>query len=87
MTKTFIRIRGLVALAIMIVAGFQIGTGVGLWLFSRGSLSSPGLWSFLNRSHPTGGFVMLLVVVVHIFLNRKLLTGDVKTLLNRAGRK
>ncbi len=80
MKQTVIKIRGIVAILIMIIAAYQIISGIGMWLVNRGIVDAPGMAVFFYRSHPSIGFVFLIVAITHLTLNRKLLMSDLKVL-------
>ncbi len=80
MNQLFIKIRGVVAIIIMIIAAYQIVSGIGMWLVNRGTIDAPGMAMFFYRTHQPMGFVFLFIALAHLTLNRKILISDLKIL-------
>ena len=79
-TKTTIRIRGVVALSMLIVLLFMVTTGSMLLIAQRGGVLPLPLWNFTTRAHPVGGFLLLALGIGHAALNWKLFESDLRAL-------
>jgi hypothetical protein len=63
-------------------------TGVGLWLVPKGPATNLADWKFLGifgkhqleRLHTIGGFLMIVLIIVHLFSNWKIFMGELKVL-------
>lgn len=87
MTKAFLRLRGAVALGMIICIYFMIGTGIILWIAQQGGVLPQGLWSFASRTHPIVGITFFALSYVHVALNRKLFSSDLAALFGRERNK
>ncbi|MCS7242960.1 MAG: hypothetical protein N2205_02170 [Candidatus Caldatribacterium sp.] len=83
MTKVFLRLRGAVALGMVILIYFMITTGTLLWIAHYGGTLPEGLWSFASRAHPVVGTVFFALSFVHVALNKKLFASDLSALFGR----
>jgi hypothetical protein len=79
-TKTTIRIRGVVALSMLILLLFMVTTGSILLVAQRGGVMPLPLWNFATRAHPVGGFLFLALGIGHAALNWKLFESDLRAL-------
>lgn len=87
MTKTLLRVRGAVALGMIILILFMIATGVILWIAQQGGILPQVLWDFASNSHPAGGFIMFVLGIAHVVLNRKLFQSDLAAFFRKEERK
>jgi len=85
-TKTTIRIRGVVALSMLILLLFMVTTGSMLLVAQRGGVMPLPLWNFATRAHPVGGFLFLALGIGHAALNWKLFESDLKALREKKRR-
>lgn len=83
MTRTLLRLRGMVALGMVAFVLFMLVTGVVLWIANQGGIVPQGLWNFASTAHPVGGVSFFVLGVVHIALNRKLFLSDLATLFKK----
>lgn len=83
MTKAFIRLRGAIALGMVILIYFMIGTGIVLWIAQQGGVLPQGLWSFASRVHPALGVAFFALSFVHVALNKKLFSSDLAVLFGK----
>ncbi|MEN3203815.1 MAG: hypothetical protein ABDK87_08865 [Atribacterota bacterium] len=86
MSKTFFRLRGAVALGMVVLIYFMIVTGTTLWIAQQGGVLPQALWSFASRFHPIGGFTMFILGIVHVTLNKKLFRSDLEALFRKERR-
>ena len=78
-------IRGIISLLLLIVGIGVFFTGIGLYLAPHGRHSA--YWTFmgipkykLEQYHTILGFVMSGLIIVHLWLNRKMFVGEIKSL-------
>lgn len=86
MSKTFLRLRGVVALGMLVLIYFMIITGTILYIAQQGGVLPQALWSFASNSHPVGGFTLFTLGIAHAVLNRKLFRSDLKALFGKEKR-
>gem|GEM_PF-921326 len=78
MQRITLKIRGVVAVAMIALLFLMVTTGFILWLAGQGLLNSELAWNIAFRIHPVGGWIILLFGLVHLGLNTKLLANDLK---------
>lgn len=83
MNTGFLRLRGAVALGMVIFVVFMLATGGILWIAQQGGVIPESLWSFASRAHPVGGIAFFLLGIAHVSLNRQLLTHDLSVLFGK----
>ncbi len=83
MGRTFLRLRGAVALGMVISLSFMLTTGVILWIAQQGGVVPEKLWGFASRAHPAGGMVLATLGIVHLALNKQLFVSDLFVLFGK----
>jgi len=78
-------IRAIISTALLITFIVVTITGIGLYLAPHGRHSS--LWTFmgipkykLEQYHTISGFIMVGLIILHLYINRKMYIGELKQL-------
>jgi len=72
-----IKLRGMISFLLGIIFLVTSLTGIKLFLSPKGKATT---------LHTVAGFLMIVLVIVHLVLNYKLLTSELKNLFKRGGK-
>lgn len=82
-----IRLRGITSTALIVVFVLVVFTGVGMYFAPSGRIAYEIGWTFfgikkfqLENLHTIMGFLMVIIVGIHLLLNYKMYAGEVKIL-------
>ena len=88
--KSIVKIRAVLSSLLLIIFIIVTFTGVGLHFSPSGKIAKEINWSFfgldkwqLEHMHTLFGFIMSALIIIHLFINRKLFLSEIKTLLKR----
>jgi hypothetical protein len=85
-----VKIKGLIAIALLVAFSATAITGIGLHFAPIGKIAKVTGWNFLGLDkytlktvHGLFAFATTLLTAIHVILNRKLLYAEVKHMLKR----
>ncbi len=81
------KIRAIVSLLLLITFVVVLFTGIGLYFAPLGRVARETSWNFvgfdkwqLEKLHTISGFIMSLLIMIHLLLNYKMLLAEIKIL-------
>ncbi|MCD6576087.1 MAG: DUF4405 domain-containing protein [Nanoarchaeota archaeon] len=82
-----IKLRGITSTALIVVFALVVFTGIGMYFAPSGRVAYEAGWTFfgiqkfqLENLHTITGFLMAVIVGIHLLLNYKMYAGEVKML-------
>ena len=86
-----VKIRAVVSSLLVILFVIVLLTGIGLYLAPSGRIAKEAGWNFLGvkrweleNLHTISGFIMAILLIVHLILNYKLLLTELRVLLKKS---
>ncbi len=81
-----IHFRALCSLALLVLFAIVTFTSIGLYFAPAGKIARLSNWTFLGLSkgqlvklHTISGFVMVGIIIIHLILNWRLFSGELKS--------
>jgi len=88
---SIVKIRAVVSLLLVVLFVIVLLTGIGLYLAPSDRIAKEIDWNFLGMSkwklenlHTLSGFIMSLLLIVHLILNYKLLLTEIRMLFRKS---
>lgn len=81
MSSTKLKIRGIISLTLLMAMLIMLTSGIILMLYQQEIIDNISLlW---RMTHVITGFLLSLIVIIHLFLNYKLLFNEIKKMVGR----
>ncbi len=88
--KNIIKIKAILSLLLLITFIIVVFTGIGLYFAPSDRIIREIGWNFggfnkgqLENLHTLSGFIMSVLVIVHLLINYKILLGEIKILFKK----
>jgi len=85
--KNIIKFRAILSSLILIIFIIVLFTGIGLYFSPSGRIAKEISWNFLGfgkwqleNLHTLSGFIMSVLVIIHLFINSKMFFNEIKRL-------
>ena len=89
--KNIIKTKAILSSLLLITFIIVTFTGTGLYFSPSGQIAKNTSWSFfgfdewqLENIHTRIGFIMVALIIIHLFLNYKIFLNEIKNCLHRS---